>query len=150
MLRLMLGEAADSRPAASWAQPAFNITLLAQNAAAPDVRNTVTLYDVKLENWVGTWPEDDFLMESRLSSVPHGCRRGVMSPQRTCSRVATRRSRSRFSEILRPTEGAGNGVATVRLEAAYRARPATGIQGRQGAGLAHRHADGTARPVSPR
>ena len=64
MLRLMLGEAADSRPAASWTQPAFNITLLAQNAAAPDVHNTVTLYDVKLENWVGTWPEDDFLMES--------------------------------------------------------------------------------------
>jgi hypothetical protein len=64
MLRLMLGEAADNRPAASWTQPAFNITLLAQNAAAPDVRNTVTLYDVKLENWVGTWPEDDFLMES--------------------------------------------------------------------------------------
>jgi hypothetical protein len=64
MLRLLLGEAADSRPAASWTQPAFNITLLAQNAAAPDVRNTVTLYDVKLENWVGTWPEDDFLMES--------------------------------------------------------------------------------------
>jgi hypothetical protein len=64
MLKLMLGEAADSRPAASWTQPAFNITLLAQNAAAPDVRNTVTLYDVKLENWVGTWPEDDFLMET--------------------------------------------------------------------------------------
>lgn len=64
MLRLLLGEATDSRPAASWAQPAFNITLLAQNAAAPDVRNTVTLYDVKIDNWIGIWPEDDFLMES--------------------------------------------------------------------------------------
>src|SRR5215216_7948366 len=46
MLRLLLGEAADGRPAASWTQPAFNITLLAQNAAAPDVRNTLTIYDV--------------------------------------------------------------------------------------------------------
>jgi hypothetical protein len=64
MLRLLLGEAADSRPAASWTQPAFNITLLAQNAAAPDVRSTVTIYDVKIDNWVGTWPEDDFFMES--------------------------------------------------------------------------------------
>ena len=54
------GRGGGQPPAASWAQPAFNITLLAQNAAAPDVRNTVTLYDVKLENWVGTWPEDDF------------------------------------------------------------------------------------------
>ena len=64
MLRLLLGEAADNRPAASWAQPAFNITLLAENAAAPDVRNTVTIHDAKIDSWVGNWPEDDFLMES--------------------------------------------------------------------------------------
>ena len=64
MLRLLLGEAADTRPAASWAQPSFNITLLAQNAAAPDVRNTVTIHDAKIDSWVGDWPEDDFLMES--------------------------------------------------------------------------------------
>jgi hypothetical protein len=64
MLRLLLGEAADSRPAASWAQPSFNITLLAQNAAAPDVNNTVTIHDAKIDSWVGDWPEDDFLMES--------------------------------------------------------------------------------------
>lgn len=64
MLRLLLGEAAASRPAASWTQPAFNVTLLAQNSAAPDVRNTVTIHDVKIDDWVGNWPEDDFLMES--------------------------------------------------------------------------------------
>ncbi|MBI5015280.1 MAG: hypothetical protein HZB55_07280 [Deltaproteobacteria bacterium] len=64
MLRLLLGDAADGRPAASWAQPAFNVTLLLQNAAAPDVRNTVTLHDVKIDNWVYALPEDDFVMES--------------------------------------------------------------------------------------
>ena len=64
MLRLLLGEAADQRPAASWTQPSFNITLLVQNAAAPDVRNTVTIHDAKIDNWVYDLPEDDFLMES--------------------------------------------------------------------------------------
>lgn len=64
MLKLLLGEAADSRPAASWAQPAFNITLLIENPAAAGVRNTVTLHDVKLDNWLYTVPEDDFLMET--------------------------------------------------------------------------------------
>ena len=64
MLKLMLGEGADSRPAASWVQPAFNITLLLGNAADPKVRNTLTLHDVKLSNWVYEIPEDDFVMES--------------------------------------------------------------------------------------
>ncbi len=30
----------------------------------PGVRNTITLYDVKIEGWTYTVPEDDFLMES--------------------------------------------------------------------------------------
>jgi hypothetical protein len=64
MLRLLLGEAADGRPAASWTQPAFNITLLAQNPAVPDVRNTLTIHEAKIDSWVGGWPEDDFLLES--------------------------------------------------------------------------------------
>ncbi len=64
MLKLLLGEAAESRPAASWAQPAFNITLLLENAATPGVRNTVTLHDVKIDSWVYNLPEDDFLLES--------------------------------------------------------------------------------------
>lgn len=64
MLKLMLGEAADGRPAGSWAQPAFNITLLLENPANAGVRNTLTLHDVKMDQWVYTIPEDDFVLES--------------------------------------------------------------------------------------
>jgi len=64
MLSLLLGEASGSRPAASWTQPAFNITLLLANPARPESRSTVTLHDVKIENWAGHVPEDDFTMES--------------------------------------------------------------------------------------
>lgn len=64
LLRLMLGEGADSRPSESWVQPAFNITLLLQNVAEEGTRNTLTLHDVKLTNWVYEIPEDDFVMES--------------------------------------------------------------------------------------
>jgi hypothetical protein len=64
MLRLLLGEAADGRPATSWAQPAFNITLLVENAGQPGTRNTLTLHDVKLEAWSYTIPEDDFVAEA--------------------------------------------------------------------------------------
>ena len=64
LLRLLLGEAADGRPAQSWAQPAFNITLLAENAAVPGVKSTLTLHGVKLDQWSYTLPEDDFVMES--------------------------------------------------------------------------------------
>jgi len=64
LLRLLLGEAATSRPATSWTQPAFNITLLVENAAVPGVRSTITLHDVKISNWVYDLPEDDVVMES--------------------------------------------------------------------------------------
>ncbi|MEZ4868463.1 MAG: hypothetical protein R3C14_44450 [Caldilineaceae bacterium] len=64
MLKLMLGTAADSRPAASWVQPAINISLLLGNPVTPNVTNTLTLHDVKLDNWVYTVPEDDFVLES--------------------------------------------------------------------------------------
>ena len=64
MLKLLLGEAAEGRPAASWAQPAFNITLLLDNPSLPDVRNTMTLHGVKIDNWVVGVPEDDFVLES--------------------------------------------------------------------------------------
>lgn len=64
MLRLLLGEAADGRPAASWVQPSFNISLLLANAAVPTVTNTLTLHDVKLDSWVYAMPEDDFVLES--------------------------------------------------------------------------------------
>lgn len=64
LLRLLLGEGADSRPASSWVQPAFNITLLLTNAAQEGVNNALTLHQVKLSNWVFQIPEDDFVMES--------------------------------------------------------------------------------------
>ena len=64
MLKLMLGEAASSRPASSWAQPAFNITLLLTNPALPGQTNTLTLHGVKIDNWVYGLPEDDFVLES--------------------------------------------------------------------------------------
>jgi hypothetical protein len=64
MLRLLLGEAADGRPKASWTQPAFNITLLVENSATPGINNTITLHDVKLDTWTYSMPEDDFVMES--------------------------------------------------------------------------------------
>ena len=64
LLKLLLGEAAASRPAGSWAQPTFNITLLLTSAAVPDVRNTLTLYDVKFSSWTYMMPEDDFLLEA--------------------------------------------------------------------------------------
>ena len=64
MVKLLLGEAATQRPAASWTQPAFNITLLAENPAFPGVRNTLTLHDVKIESWNYHMPEDDFVLES--------------------------------------------------------------------------------------
>lgn len=64
LLRLLLGEAADSRPQASWVQPAFNIAVLLENSAAPGVRNTLTLHDAKIDSWVVDVPEDDFVMES--------------------------------------------------------------------------------------
>jgi hypothetical protein len=64
LLKLLLGEAADSRPAASWVQPSFNISLLMQNPANPAAKSTITLHDVKLDGWVGHVPEDDFVLES--------------------------------------------------------------------------------------
>ncbi|HIK55479.1 MAG TPA: hypothetical protein IGS37_10010 [Synechococcales cyanobacterium M55_K2018_004] len=64
LLSLLLGDAAAGKPAEIWMQPAFNITLMLKNPANPDVQNTVTLHDVKIDSWVYSIPEDDFVMES--------------------------------------------------------------------------------------
>jgi hypothetical protein len=64
MLRLLLGEAADSRPGSSWAQPAFNITLMAETPSSPGTNNTITLHGVKIDTWNYDMPEDEFVMES--------------------------------------------------------------------------------------
>ena len=64
LLKLLLGEAADNRPAGSWMQPEFNITLVLSNPAISGVSATLVLHDVKLDGWVGHVPEDDFVLES--------------------------------------------------------------------------------------
>ena len=52
----------SGRPAASWVQPAFNVTVRIANPSNGAV-NTLTLHDVKIDNWVYTLPEDEFVME---------------------------------------------------------------------------------------
>ena len=64
MLTLLLGEADGSRPAKSWTQPTFSMTLVASNSAVPGVTSTLTLHDVKIDSWNFHMPEDDFLLES--------------------------------------------------------------------------------------
>ena len=64
LLKLLLGEAAGSRPAQSWTQPTFNMTLVVENSAVPGVTSTLTLHDVKIDNWDFDMPEDDFVLES--------------------------------------------------------------------------------------
>lgn len=61
LLRLLLGKAAVG---SSWVQPAFNISLLSQNAAQPGVSSTIMLQGVKFDQWNYAMPEDDFVMES--------------------------------------------------------------------------------------
>jgi hypothetical protein len=63
LLKLLLGEAATNRPAQSWVQPAFNMTLMITNPATPNVSSTITLHEVKLTDWFYTMPEDDFVIE---------------------------------------------------------------------------------------
>ena len=62
MIGLMLGQARGGRPAGNWVQPAFNITVRLANPASGSL-NTLTLHDVKLDNWVYSLPEDEFVME---------------------------------------------------------------------------------------
>ena len=63
MLSLLLGEAAQGRPGASWVQPAFNITVRLANPTS-NATNTLTLHDVKISNWSYQMPEDDFVLEN--------------------------------------------------------------------------------------
>ena len=64
LLRLMLGDAADSRPAGSFVSPSFNLSLRLENPSLPGVTSTVTVMGVKLEEWSYELPEDDFAMEN--------------------------------------------------------------------------------------
>jgi hypothetical protein len=62
LLKLMLGDAATSRPAGIWVQPSFNITMQLANPAVPG-KKRVTLHGVKFRNWSLVVPEDNFVME---------------------------------------------------------------------------------------
>ena len=63
LLKLMLGDAADSRPATSFVSPSFNLSLRLENPSLPGTTSTVSVMGVKLEEWLYQLPEDDFVME---------------------------------------------------------------------------------------
>jgi hypothetical protein len=63
LLRLMLGDAADNRPAGSFVGPTFNLSLQLTNTASPDTSTTLTVMGVQLNEWSYNLPEDDFVME---------------------------------------------------------------------------------------
>ena len=63
LLKLMLGDAADSRPAGTFVSPSFNLSVRLENPSLPGVSSTVTVMGVKLNEWNYDLPEDDFAME---------------------------------------------------------------------------------------
>jgi len=63
LLKLMLGDAADSRPAGTFVGPSFNLNVRLENPSIPGVTATVTVMGVKLNEWNYSLPEDDFALE---------------------------------------------------------------------------------------
>jgi hypothetical protein len=63
LLKLMLGDAADSRPAGTFVSPSFNLSVRLENPSLPGTASTVTVMGVKFEDWLYTLPEDDFAIE---------------------------------------------------------------------------------------
>jgi hypothetical protein len=63
LLRLLLADGADNRPAGTFASPTFNLTMQLKNPALPAGAATVTVMGVQLEEWNFDMPEDDFVME---------------------------------------------------------------------------------------
>jgi len=63
LLKLMLGDAAESRPAGTFLSPSFNLSLRLENPSVPEETATVTVMGVKLSEWSYDLPEDDFVME---------------------------------------------------------------------------------------
>jgi len=64
LLRLMLGEAGDARPAGSFVSPQFNLSVELKNPVDPDHPASVTVMGVQLSEWNYQLPEDDFVMEN--------------------------------------------------------------------------------------
>jgi len=63
LLKLMLGDAANSRPAGTFVSPSFNLTVRLENPSLPGTTSTISVMGVKLEEWFYSLPEDDFAME---------------------------------------------------------------------------------------
>jgi hypothetical protein len=63
LLRLMLGSAADSRPAGTFVGPSFNLSLQLLNPSQPDTTASVTVMGVQISEWNYNLPEDDFVLE---------------------------------------------------------------------------------------
>jgi hypothetical protein len=63
LLRLMLGDAADNRPAGTFVSPSFNLSVQLVNPDVPDSTATVTIMGVQLNEWSYSLPEDSFVME---------------------------------------------------------------------------------------
>ncbi len=63
LLKLLLGDAAASRPAGAFVAPSFNITLRAENPALAGTAATVTVHGAKIDEWSYDLPEADFVME---------------------------------------------------------------------------------------
>lgn len=63
LLKLMLGDAADSRPAGTFVGPSFNLSVRLENPSIPGASATVTVMGVKLNEWNYSLPEDDFALE---------------------------------------------------------------------------------------
>lgn len=63
LLKLMLGEAANSRPQSTFTSPAFNLNVRLENPSLLGNSATVTVMGVKLNEWNYDLPEDDFALE---------------------------------------------------------------------------------------
>ncbi len=63
LLKLLMGDAADSRPAGTFLSPSFNLSLRLENPGLPSNTATLTVVGVKFESWSYNLPEDDFVME---------------------------------------------------------------------------------------
>ncbi len=63
LLKLMLGDAANSRPQGTFVSPSFNLNVRLENPSIPGSSATVTVMGVKFEEWNYNLPEDDFTME---------------------------------------------------------------------------------------
>jgi len=63
LLKLLLGDAAASRPAGAFIAPSFNITLRAENPALTGTASTVTVHGARIDEWSYDLPEADFVME---------------------------------------------------------------------------------------